>query len=128
MTVLYAQPQVVKLSVNFEGCTAECVPKFQIILPAGMVIIIGFPNNHYVTYPYTVGLQPGPQQKISSATDQPVMPLHGNHRYVHTCLQKVWHDFLVKIVKSYKIQFHVLGCYLVIIISKILYYYPCFKC
>ena len=38
MTVRHDQiklPQSLKLSINFEGCTAEYVPKFQIILPAG---------------------------------------------------------------------------------------------
>ena len=40
MTVLHAQPQAVTLSVNFEGCTAEYVPKFQIILPAGMIVMV----------------------------------------------------------------------------------------
>ena len=84
MTVQHGQelPQPLKLSVNFEGCTEEYVPKFQIILPAGIyrsrfpllpILII----NHY-----TVGLQSG-LQHVPLTTGQPIMPLHGNHRNMH---------------------------------------------
>ena len=39
MTVqLSGQVQLLKLSVHFEGCVAECAPKFQIILSASKSI------------------------------------------------------------------------------------------